>query len=288
MGTRESQSATDDDLISIGRFARLSGLSIGALRHYDELDLLRPAEVDRFTGYRRYRRDQLDLARTIGRLRDLEVPIDEIRQILAADDPANQRRQLAEQRRRAQARADRLHYQLHVLTQLSSGKEPLVSARTAVDPATDLDQATHRRLGVDLFNYVWTLIEKAERTPAEVDEMIHAVHAQVYHWSKAGTNVNLGRGEWQVARVYSVLGRGEPAVWHARRCLEHSEAAERAGETEAWDLASAYEAMARANAVAGDRAEAEAWRDKARTAIAGIEDTDDREQLEQDIATLPL
>jgi len=52
-----------DDLLSIGRFARLSGLSVGALRHYDETGLLAPAEVDRFTGYRRYRRDQLATAR---------------------------------------------------------------------------------------------------------------------------------------------------------------------------------------------------------------------------------
>jgi DNA-binding transcriptional MerR regulator len=277
-----------EDLIPIGRFARLSGLSIGALRHYDELDLLRPAEVDPFTSYRRYQRDQLEKARIIGRLRDLEVPIDEIRQVLAADDPAEQRRLIAEQRRRAQARADRLHYQMHVLTQLSSGKEPLVSASAAVDPATDLDQATHRRLGVDLFNYTWTLIEKVDRTPAEVDEMIHAAHASGYHWSKAGTTVNLGRSHWQCARVYSVLGRGEPAVWHAGRCVEYSEAAAKAGEAESWDVPSAYEAMARALAIAGDRPAAEAWRDRARAAVAAIEDPDDRGQIEQDIATLPL
>ncbi|HET7702180.1 MAG TPA: MerR family DNA-binding transcriptional regulator [Candidatus Limnocylindrales bacterium] len=43
----------DDDLLSIGRFARLAGLSVGALRHYDELDLLRPADIDRFTADRR-------------------------------------------------------------------------------------------------------------------------------------------------------------------------------------------------------------------------------------------
>jgi DNA-binding transcriptional MerR regulator len=278
----------DDDLIPIGRFARLSGLSIGALRHYDELDLLRPSDVDRFTGYRRYRRDQLNLARAIRRLRDLEVPIEEIRQVLAADDPTERRRRLAEQRRRAQARADRLHYQMHVLTQLSSGKEPLVSDHAAIDPATDLDQAAHRRLGVDLFNFTWTLIEKADRTAAETDEMIHAAHASRYHWSKAGTTVNLGRGEWQCARVYSVLGRGEPAVWHAGRCVEYSEAAAKAGETESWDVPSAYEAMARALAVSGDRAGAEAWREKARAAVATIEDPDDRGQIEQDIATLPL
>ena len=47
-----------DDLLPIGQFARLTGLTIGALRHYDELDVLRPADVDRFSGYRRYRRDQ--------------------------------------------------------------------------------------------------------------------------------------------------------------------------------------------------------------------------------------
>ena len=78
----------DDDLLSIGRFARLAGLSVGALRHYDELDLLRPAEVDQFTGYRRYRREQLETARAIARLRELELPLDEIREVLAIDDPA--------------------------------------------------------------------------------------------------------------------------------------------------------------------------------------------------------
>jgi hypothetical protein len=54
----------DDDLLPIGRFGRLAGLSVGALRHYDEVDLLRPASVDPDTGYRSYRRDQLDDART--------------------------------------------------------------------------------------------------------------------------------------------------------------------------------------------------------------------------------
>jgi DNA-binding transcriptional MerR regulator len=102
--------ATDeglDELLSIGRFARLTGLSIGALRHYDELGILRPAEVDPFTAYRRYRRDQLETARTIRRLRDLELPIDEIRAILATDDPAEQRRQVADHRSRIEARSNR-------------------------------------------------------------------------------------------------------------------------------------------------------------------------------------
>ena len=108
-----------------------------------------------------------------------------------------------------------------------------------------LDEATHRRLGVDLFNHTWTLIETADRTPAQIDEMIHCAHASRYHWSEAGTAANLARGEWQCSRVYAVLGRAEPALWHARRCVE---IARRTGSRD-WDIAAAYEAMARALAV---------------------------------------
>ena len=163
-----------------------------------------------------------------------------------------------------------------------------MSDSAATTATADVDIATHRRLGADLFNHVWTLIEKPDRTPAETDEMIHAAHASRYHWSKAGTIVNLGRGEWQVARVYCVLGRGEPARWHARRCLEYAEAAVAAGEAEDWDLPGAHEAMARAEAVAGDRNAAEGWRDRARAGVAGISDPADREVIEGDLATLPL
>ncbi len=111
----------DDDLLSIGRFVRLAGLSVGALRHYDELDLLRPAEVDQFTGYRRYRRDQLETARAIARLRERELPLDEIREVLAIDDPAARARRLASHRARIEARTYRLRRVLHHVTQLSNG-----------------------------------------------------------------------------------------------------------------------------------------------------------------------
>ncbi len=278
----------DDDLLPIGQFSRLTGISVGALRHYDELDLLRPAAVDPFTAYRRYRRDQVDVGRAIARLRDLEVPIDDIREVLGADDPGEQRRRLGDHRARVEARINRLVRVLHVVGQLSTGKEPLVSNTKVSDPAADLEVAVHRRLGIDLFNYTWTLIEKADRTPAEVDEMIHAAHASRYHWSKAGTTANLARGEWQVARVYSVLGRAEPAQWHAARCLAYVEAATAAGEADDWDAAGAYESMARAAAVAGESAAATEWRDRARAALGDIKNPADRELIEVDIESITI
>ena len=284
--------SVDDDLLSIGRFARLTGLSVGALRHYDELDLLRPADVDRFTGYRRYRRAQLETARTIARLRDLEVPLEEIRDVLAMDDPAEQRRRLAVHRARIVARSDRLTRLLHVVGRMTDGKDPIVTNTVSDATAATsvaLDPATHRQLGVDLYNSTWTLIEKPDRTPLEADEMIHRAHASRWHWERAAgaRPVNRARGEWLCSRVYATLGRGEPALWHARRCVEIVEGIGADEGREAWDLAGAYEAMARASFAGGDSASGALWKAKATEALAAIEDADDRGPIEGDLATLP-
>jgi hypothetical protein len=155
----------------------------------------------------------------------------------------------------------------------------------AYEPAR-LDPSTHRALGTALFNHVWTLLEKADRTPAEIDEMIHAAHASRFHWSRAeGVEpANHARGEWQCSRAYAVLGRAEPALWHADRCRSILESNDVGG----FDIAAAYEALARAHAVAGDPAAAAHWKAKAIAAIDGIADADDREIIAGDIATLPI
>lgn len=160
------------------------------------------------------------------------------------------------------------------------------TAGTAID---GLDEATHRQLGKDLFNHTWTLIEKADRSPVEVDEMLDAAHASSFHWSRGGgTLANAARGQWQVARVYSTLGRGEPAVWHARRCLELAESAVKAGVADDWDVPAALEGLARAHAASRDRAVASEMRDRARAALDGIADPEDRQVVEQDLETTPI
>ncbi|HSZ43046.1 MAG TPA: VOC family protein [Trebonia sp.] len=76
----------DENLLSIGAFGMLSGLSINALRHYDEVGLLPPAYVDPDTGYRRYRSAQLKRAGLICALRGIDLPVEEIRRVLEAPD----------------------------------------------------------------------------------------------------------------------------------------------------------------------------------------------------------
>jgi hypothetical protein len=136
----------------------------------------------------------------------------------------------------------------------------------------------HRQLGVDLFNEVWRLMQSRE----DDDRMIHAAHASRFHWGEAPEckPENLARGEWQVARVYTVAGLAEPALRHAHRCLDICEA----NGLEDWDLAYAYEAIARAYKTAGKDPEAQAYKKLA--ADTHVADSGDREHLGEDLATL--
>jgi hypothetical protein len=147
-----------------------------------------------------------------------------------------------------------------------------------------MDLETHRQLGADLFNKAWTLMEQEGRTREEDDEMIHCAHASAYHWLQVGTPANRARSEWQCSRMYTVLGRAEPALHHARRCLEICDGAPEA--LEEWDVPFAYEALARAHAVAGNRSEAQRNIAHARELAAAVLDEDDRARIESDLATI--
>ncbi|HEX7994955.1 MAG TPA: MerR family transcriptional regulator [Streptosporangiaceae bacterium] len=87
---------TESRLLRIGEFSRASWLSIKALRAYHEMGLLVPAEVDPRTGYRSYSGAQLVEAAVIRKLRQLDVPLDSIREVIDARDPAVTQKVLAE------------------------------------------------------------------------------------------------------------------------------------------------------------------------------------------------
>ena len=138
--------------------------------------------------------------------------------------------------------------------------------------------SAERQLGVDLFNGTWELIESR----ADDDLMVHRAHASAYHWAVAPEcePENRARAEWLVSRVYALVGRPESALVHAERCLQWC-AENDLGD---WDLAYAHEALARANKLAGDDAAAASHLEQAR-AVA-IADAEDREHLEEDLATI--
>ena len=153
------------------------------------------------------------------------------------------------------------------------------------DPAqaAGLEAGEERQLAIRLFNQVWDLLERDSRSGQDDDLMLHAAHASRYHWGQVGGPENLARGEWQCSRVYAVLGRAEPARHHAQRVLDICQA----NDIHDFDLAFAYEALARAAAVAGEYEEAKAMTEKALAACDSIADPEDRQLVLADLETIP-
>lgn len=130
----------------------------------------------------------------------------------------------------------------------------------------------HKKFAVELFNITWDLLENPDRTQAETDQMIHACHASRYHWGVVGKPLHLARGEWLLAYVYAHLKRPDACFYHARRCYHIT----LGNELQDFDLAFAYEAMARAHHLLGNLIETKNFLKKAKEAAEDIQKEDDR------------
>ena len=93
--------------LTIGEFATLTHLSVRTLRRYHEAGLLEPRTVDPSTGYRYYAAEQIPPAQVIHRLRELNVPLAEVKSILATDDPGRRADLMAGHLKRLEEELDR-------------------------------------------------------------------------------------------------------------------------------------------------------------------------------------
>ena len=83
------------DYLSIGDFSRATHMTVKTLRHYHQIGLLEPADVDPDTGYRRYSTGQIPVAQVISRLRALDMPLTEIQGVLSAPDVRDRSERIA-------------------------------------------------------------------------------------------------------------------------------------------------------------------------------------------------
>ncbi|AJZ82504.1 MULTISPECIES: MerR family transcriptional regulator [Streptomyces] len=112
-----------EELLTIGRFARLCRLSIKQLRHYDETGLLAPVRVDANSGYRYYAPEQARDALTVALLREMDLPLAVIAQALAAE-PESRAQILRAERDRLAERISRDQARLEMLERLAEGGLP--------------------------------------------------------------------------------------------------------------------------------------------------------------------
>jgi DNA-binding transcriptional MerR regulator len=282
-----------EGLLTVGLMARRSGLTAKALRYYDRVQLLRPASVDGASGYRLYHGDQVAEARLVHLLRSLDLPLDQVRLALTAWKAGDDQAVIEivhRHRHHLDARVTRLRGAMHRIDHLLS--EGLTAAMSELDTSATTQSppgtgsvTNARLLAAQLFNQTWRLLEQEGRTRDDDDQMIHIAHASRYHWGEVptATPANMARGEWLISRVYAVLGRAEPALHHARRVLD---VCQENGIGD-WDLAFAYEALARASAVSGNADQAREYTDQALAAAEDIAADEERDLVLADLETIP-
>ena len=122
-------------LLTIGEFSRMTHLSVKALRHYDDVGLLSPARVDSSSGYRRYATGQVPIAQVIRRFRDLDMPLEEIREVLNAPDVAVRDQAVLAHLQRMQETLERTQATVASLQALLDGNRPTLPVEYRSTPA---------------------------------------------------------------------------------------------------------------------------------------------------------
>lgn len=152
-------------------------------------------------------------------------------------------------------------------------------------PDFDLN-AAHRYFAAECFNRAWDFIDKPQRSPAEDDEMLHLSLTSLWHWSQRSdaTPTNLSVGYWQVGRVYALRGEPANALHYAMLSLQASQAA----GVEPVYRGYAYEALARAEALAGSTEKAHEYLRQARTQAEQVEELEERNLLLKDLDSIQV
>lgn len=148
-------------------------------------------------------------------------------------------------------------------------------------PDFDL-QVTHRYFSANCFNKTWEFIDNPNRTQEENLSMLQTAMASLWHWTQREDvkQQNLSVGYWQVSRVFALLGQADNARKYAEVSLKHSEGGE------PFYTGFAYEALARAEMVAGDKKRMNEYLSKARELAGKVEDLEDKEVLQGDLDSI--
>lgn len=110
-----------------------------------------------------------------------------------------------------------------------------------------VDSDLAKKIAITYFNKTWDYLDKSNRTPLEVCEMLNCAHTSLLMWKNVETctNTNLSIGYWQISRVYAVLNESNLAKLYSERCIEIS----KNEDVDSFYLAYGYEALARSNKI---------------------------------------
>ena len=143
--------------------------------------------------------------------------------------------------------------------------------------------ALHKKFAVDIFNDIWGIIGDKNISDEQKAVAIDMAHASLHHWRQCGDDLNLQRGHWMISNVYSLFDFPDSAFYHAEICLELT----RKNNYKGFDLAYAYEAMARSSACGGKKNLFDEYYELASEAGNAIEKKEDKDLFLSDLKKGP-
>ena len=144
-----------------------------------------------------------------------------------------------------------------------------------------MNNNNHHYMGIEMNNQTWGLLDKKDRSEQDNIKMINFAKASLYHWRKSDKFkvVNEQIGQWLISHVYAILDKSYEALSYAKETLKITEK----NNLKDFDLAYAYESMARAYSISGDKDKSEKWYKKAKTAGDLIASDCDKEYFISDL-----
>jgi tetratricopeptide (TPR) repeat protein len=159
----------------------------------------------------------------------------------------------------------------------------VMEAKMTNTPEFDVE-AAHIYFSATCFNKAWELLDKADRTAEEDEQMIRLGQSSAWHWTQRDdcTDQNMSIAYWQISRIYSILGQAHNAKRYAELCLGVSQG----DDMQPFTLGYAYEALARAEMAAGNKKKADEYLQEAHKLLAVLTDEHEKKFLGDDLATI--
>ncbi len=129
----------------------------------------------------------------------------------------------------------------------------------------------HKKIAIKTNGGIWSVLDKTSPSKDELDRALEMAFTSLYHWRQIGKPINIARGEYMISRVYADMGKGDAALYHAEQTLKLTEESDEKAD---FDMGFAYEVLAKAYSVTGDKDNCKKYKEMSQKVIDTLGEED--------------
>jgi len=129
----------------------------------------------------------------------------------------------------------------------------------------------HKKIAIKTNGGIWGVLDKESPSAEELQNALEMAFTSLYHWKQIGKPINLARGDYMISRVLSDMGKGNLALFFAERTHKLTEEADEKAD---FDMGFAFEVLAKAYSVKGDKANCKKYKEMAQKVVDTLGEED--------------